>query len=677
MQESENYISQQKLEEARIVLLSAIESNPSGAEAHYSLAKVLARQRNFLAAVQSYRTTLELDPAHPEARAQLVSLLLAAGQYELVGSEIDKLATDNPEDENVLLLKATLERKKGNLPASKEILEKLYSTHANNIAVLASLADVCFAEGDYERAKKLLSLAIERDPKNAVVKIALADMHSLKGRFDDAQALIEDAIKLDEKDASLRMYFGNFFLRRGLGHKAVEQYEKVLELDPSNIEALDLVVDYYMSNRQKDKWLKLVDVVVEEDGGLQGMVQYFRARRSEQEQDIEVALGLYMQALEHLPKFSPVFRRVAEIELSMGKRFEAVEHLNQAVKINSADAGARLALARFYLSEKDIDKALEQLDAILRYYPFHLNAHILRADIFVHRKRFDDARKVYELLVSNFMDNPIGYYRLGLLEEQRGDTAAAIRWYKFATLTDRNILPVLRRLARQFIILKGDASGAIEEIRKLKLHSTSSSPEYDFVIASLIMSKQDVSVGDANEARRLLADVIENRPSLVEAYGVLASIDERESDLEKAVSNYQLLLSKKPEHVASWMLLAKLYEKSKNFSQAAEAYRKVLTLNPRHAVAANNLSWLMVENLNGDLNEALRLALVAKELLPEEGAVSDTLAWVYYKRGQGRAGLAFAKEAVELAKSAAYGEDINREILYHLQTIASSVGGEG
>ena len=61
-------------------------------------------------------------------------------------------------------------------------------------------------------------------------------------------------------------------------------------------------------------------------------------------------------------------------------------------------------------------------------------------------------------------------------------------------------------------------------------------------------------------------------------------------------------------------------------------YRKILEIDPDNAVAANNLAWLMSHDETGDLGEAMRLALLAKDELPNDPNITNTLGWIHYKR---------------------------------------------
>ena len=80
------------------------------------------------------------------------------------------------------------------------------------------------------------------------------------------------------------------------------------------------------------------------------------------------------------------------------------------------------------------------------------------------------------------------------------------------------------------------------------------------------------------------------------------------------------------------MLLGIIYDMQKRFDLAKKHYNAALSINPNFYPAANNLAYLIAER-GGNLNEALSLAQKAKEMLPNDPNVMDTLGLVYYKKG--------------------------------------------
>jgi len=176
------------------------------------------------------------------------------------------------------------------------------------------------------------------------------------------------------------------------------------------------------------------------------------------------------------------------------------------------------------------------------------------------------------------------------------------------------------------------------------------------------------------KARKLFNTALEEDPDLFGAYYALARVDSATGDQSSALENYKKLTELRPNHIPSKTLLAITYERAGKVDEAAKVYRDILQKSPRFGPAANNLAWLLTDVLEGDLDEALNLAKVAKEILPNESSVADTLGWVYFKKGSPRAAITYIKEAVDLERSKGPGNKVNPEILYHLGETLNALG---
>jgi len=92
--------------------------------------------------------------------------------------------------------------------------------------------------------------------------------------------------------------------------------------------------------------------------------------------------------------------------------------------------------------------------------------------------------------------------------------------------------------------------------------------------------------------------------------------------------------------------------------QARAQYERALSIEPEAPVAANNLAWDNVVR-GGNLDLALQLAQTAKAKLPNNADVSDTLGWIYYKKGLAGLAITALKDGVTQDRS-------NALIHYHL-----------
>ena len=78
-----------------------------------------------------------------------------------------------------------------------------------------------------------------------------------------------------------------------------------------------------------------------------------------------------------------------------------------------------------------------------------------------------------------------------------------------------------------------------------------------------------------------------------------------------------------------------------------EAMRTVISLDPKHANALNYLGYTYAD-LGQNLDEAERLIKEALKYKPDDGYITDSLGWVYYKKGEFDKALKYLKKAIEL-----------------------------
>jgi Flp pilus assembly protein TadD len=90
-----------------------------------------------------------------------------------------------------------------------------------------------------------------------------------------------------------------------------------------------------------------------------------------------------------------------------------------------------------------------------------------------------------------------------------------------------------------------------------------------------------------------------------------------------------------------------VYDKSNKKEASMEAMRKVISLDPKHANALNYLGYTYAD-LGQNLDEAERLIKEALKYKPNDGYITDSLGWVYYKKGEFDKALIYLKKAVEL-----------------------------
>ena len=661
------YRSERKLNEARVTLMSAVDIMPKRAEAYFELAEVYAALKNFRKAIVNYQTSLNYDSNQRTARIRLATLLLTARQWDPAEDHIRKLLDAKPDDIDALLLRANflVSSPTKNFPEAQKTLEGILQRDPKNITALAILSDIALAENKPVETERLLVQALSLQPQNRPLRMALADLYVHQTRLDEAQQILESVIKDEPKNPSLRYLFAEFLLSRGLGDLALDEYKKTIEINPLRHEARDRLYDMYLLRQDKAKAFALADELAKQHPDDAG-VNYFRGRTAEAEGKFKQAYEFYLKAIGLMGEFAPAFRRAGLIEMAEGKEQSAVEHLQQAAAINPVDVGSRIALARYFFRKADLNQAAQHVQKLLERYPRQLGANVLKADIALVEGDTKTARAVYQYLIESFPGDPTGYFKLGLLEEREKNIEKAMELYEKALGFDRSVIVPGRRLAT-LAAASGGLEKSIALLSEYEKKSKRQQPEYQLILGHLVLLRKTPQA--AAEARTLFEKAVKARPALSEAYLALAEIDSSAGKLDDAVTSYRKGIETAPDSMHLRMLLALTLEKKGSYAEAAQTYRDILQRNPRFGLALNNLAWLLVAKLNGNLDEALELATSAKEALPQEAATADTLGWVHFRRGSFQIALPLIEEAIELQKAASGGAPPNPEILYHLAEV--------
>ena len=101
-----------------------------------------------------------------------------------------------------------------------------------------------------------------------------------------------------------------------------------------------------------------------------------------------------------------------------------------------------------------------------------------------------------------------------------------------------------------------------------------------------------------------------------------------------------------PDNAVAARTLALVLDSMGKVEEASREYRVVLARDPNNGVAMNNLAFLLAQN-GGNLDEALTLAQHAQQLLPNLPEVTDTVGWIYLKKGLADNAIAAFDEAVQ------------------------------
>lgn len=420
-----------------------------------------------------------------------------------------------------------------------------------------------------EKSVQTLESLLAISPDYGAGHELLGDVLSFQENYDQAIEHYRQALDLNPGKVSVQMRLGMTFERNGDRDSAIELLEDMLHDNPQTVVARLTLARIYSKAGQIGRAKQAYLVILEQTPGHpQAALEYGKILFQE---DQQAAMNFYLETLKHAPLAAAIHQRVAQI----------------------------------YLSQRELELALDHFQVVRRQYPDNLQV--------VGQIAFID------LELQNWNEAEAGFRRLLVSSEH----AERNRYYLAVALAGQS------RFAE-----------AVAELEQI----SPTSPNY--ASAALQLSYLYNQVGRREDAIQTLRQMLDDDLKQPEVYFYLAAFL---GDLEKyqeALETIQNGIAEYPENLRLLYQLGVVYEKQENSLAAVEIMEKIIDLDAEHADALNFLAYYQAEE-NLDLNLALARALKAHEIKPS-GYVSDTLGWVYYKLGNYKESRFYLEAAAEV-----------------------------
>ena len=237
-----------------------------------------------------------------------------------------------------------------------------------------SRAEELYRRTDYAGAIEALMAA---PPKNAAADALRGRACFMEGRYKEATASLERAVAEDPLNSGYYDWLGraygrlaeasSFLAALGNARKTVRAFEKAVILDPSNLEALSDVFEYYLqAPGVAGGGLDKAEAISRRFASLnQAEYHWSRARIAERRQDFDAAEREYRAALRAEPNEIGRALDLAAFLSSRGRLDESDAIFQSAAMTHPTPPKVLYARAAAYIQSK---RKLDEAQALLRKY---------------------------------------------------------------------------------------------------------------------------------------------------------------------------------------------------------------------------------------------------------------------------------------------------------------------
>jgi tetratricopeptide (TPR) repeat protein len=473
-------------------------------------------------------------------------------------------------------------------------------------------AEVLKNRGDTLGAIHMMQRAMESDPESIYVRRELAMLYLQIKKEDEALELLQGILKDAPGDVPTLLVLGHIYQNRKQLDQAKAVYEDILDQDPDKEDVYLLLGNLYLNDGQ-----------------------------------FEEALDVFDRLTKRFPDAYAGYFFIGKIHRERGDDQGAEKAFLKSLAIEPKLEGARYELIDIYEHRPDSPatrrQTLEQYRAILEEDPGNVRA-ILGMALYDHTIGNDrESRKLLQDLAQATSENDLvrNIFRL-YLEPDQNNEAVYLLEQILQTRSDYGNLQYLLGMAYHNL---GKDAQAMTHFQKVP-------PESQFYRDAVIQQAFRYSDdGQVDRAIALLKEALAHEPEQPDFLIYLASMYEEKGAYEEALGLLQRVIAADPENERAYFRLGVVYDKMGRKDDSIAAMKQVLLLKPDHANALNYLGYTYAD-LGIHLDEAEKLIQKALTLKPDDGYITDSLGWVYYKQGRYREAL------IELQKAAALvGDD--------------------
>ncbi len=407
-------------------------------------------------AVATYSKVLELDPVN-EAALEALETLLEDEEHQLSVAKILEPIYKSSNDWSKLI-------------TSYEIMVKHSLEPSEKIQLLHQIGELYELAGDEpEKAFDAFGRALKEDPSRDDTQDRLDNLANQMGAFSEVVALYEGVVD-DVVDDQLRLQILSKVARTyetaiDDSTNAAASYEKMLEVDPANFEAVDALIEVH---RRTNNFEPLVSAVVRKAEMVEGvddqkkLLAYAASIREGVMEDAEGAIGLYQRVLTIDDSDREALDALEKLYVQL-ERWEPLRDVYQRKSELAEDPDERrqalYVLGQVYDAElKDTDRAIDTYQAVLDIEASDQQAIQALDRLYGQAERWLDQLQILERAVDAFdsaEEQTALRYRIGQLwENQLEDTMRSIEAYRDVLEHDPSHGPTVEALQR---IVHGDA----------------------------------------------------------------------------------------------------------------------------------------------------------------------------------------------------------------------------
>ena len=337
----------------------------------------------------------------------------------------------------------------------------------------------------------------------------------------------------------------------------------------------------------------------------------------------------------------------------------AAEYFLNGLKLNPNHVDLLVGLSIANAQSGDVKVAMENVNKAISLNPKDSKAYNVAGTLrLANAKSLDhlsEAEKNFKKAVALDPEFVAPRMNLARLYLSMRRLEASVKEYEALAKLQPDNMFIHAELARAYMYANSFDKAMIEAEKAVSL-----SPNNP--ISHNILGEVYANSGKLDQAIDKFQEAIKAEPTYAAGYNNIGRAYIVKGMPDKAIDEYKKALIYRPNYGEARSGLGDAYAIKGMYKEAVAEYDNAIKILPVSALvsvpAYNNLAYIYAEEQK-DLDKALSYAQMAKQLVPNHPDISDTIGWIYYKKGDYDKAIVNLENAVKMSPE-------NPTMRYHL-----------
>jgi tetratricopeptide (TPR) repeat protein len=460
-------------------------------------------------------------------------------------------------------------------------------------------------QGDVNEAIWLLNKARAYDDNSNYLKLETANLLLVIKKPDEALALIEEVLDRDPENLKALVAAGRIYQQRDESKKAAEVLERAMATDPSDQNIYLLLGRIYWDSGDISSTVRVFEKMVDNMPDSY-MAQFFHGKALQAAGKLDLAEQALLKSLDLEPSLKEPRKELLSIYKIRNQSGKIIDIYESMLEDDPTDEDAILGLAELY---RTMDRPAEADNLLVQLGRLCMSKKSV-------------VPKVFE----------------AYLETKEYDTAIWVIQGMLKAAPDSSDLNYMAGIAADGLDQHAKAADHL-----LKVEPTSRF--YSTAVLHVALIFHDM--GKIDRAIAVIQNAVEQFPETANYYLYLGSFFEELERYDEAIGALQKGLQVESNNARMHFRLGVIYDKMGRKQASIDTLKMVIQLSPDDAEALNYLGYTYAD-LGINLDEAETLIQTALQLKPNDGYITDSLGWVYFKRGNYPEALQLLQKAIRL-----------------------------